>query len=143
MLPAGPGSIVRVPGSSPDSLLMVSTTSSVPESPEGPGLIIAQERLPVDRGVPNIPGVHLPPPGTFVPGIQGPLGTPVTGIIPTPLGVPPDSVQGVKRGGVLPPPMHLLGPGNPLSSHAFMDPAVIRSASPQVCNCTSELCLIP
>lgn len=142
LLPSGPGSIVRVPGSSPDLLLMVSTASGVPEPPGGPGLIITQECPPVDRGVPNIPGVHLPPPGTFLPGMQGPLGTPVTGTIPPPLEVPPDSMQRVKRGGVLLPPMHLLGPGGPLSSHPFLDPAVIGSPS-QVSNCTSELCLIP
>ena len=115
---------------------MASTTTGVPEPPGGPGLIIAQECRPVDHGIPNIPGVHLPPPGgTFVPGIQGTLRTPITGTIPPPLGVPPDSVQGVKRGGVLPPPIHLVGPGNPLSSHPFLDPAIIGSPSSQVCNC--------
>lgn len=142
MLPSGPGSILQVPGSSPDPLIMISTTSGpqggIPGPQGGSGLIIPPERPPVDCGVPNIPGVHPPPPVTLVPVIQGPQGTPVTRAIPPPLKVSPDSVQGVKRGGVLPPPMHLFGPGNP---RPFLDPAVIGSPSPQVCNCTNVLCL--
>lgn len=134
LLPAGPGSIVRVPGIPPDPLLAGSNTSGIPVPPGGPGLILPPQRPPGDLGVSNIPGVPVPPQGPFGLGMPGPLGTPITRGIPPPLGAPADSMGRIVRGGVLPPPVHLLGPGNPPSSRPFLDPPAVGSPAPQVYN---------